>query len=346
MALTLSAWAGDQEVAKFLFAKGETALRAKQYADAEGYFRRALEEHTPFPEASYGHGVTLAKLNRTQEAIAAYRACISAVSAAKKPTPKWKTASNRAMRALKKLRKDFAALDKLGKKHIRDLLTFAQKHAKANPRWARRAYETVLTIDPGNATATAKLGKLPADDSPTRNGKKKSWGKPLIKAGDLGNWDPGKTSVWHIRGSVITGASDDHEGYINWLEDTSIGGDYELRIKFRLIREHGGRRTIGFFVGDGRDTWWSIMLEGAGTMSLIRYQDGRNSSVGVKTLDAVKWTSWHTLKIEVKKEHAKLFLDDKLGLELDVERGQKFAGKFGLFIQAAKVEFKELELRK
>jgi len=129
LTLTLSAWAGDQEVAKFPFAKGETALRCKRYADAEGYLRRALEEYAPYPEASYAHGVALEKLDRSQEATAAYRACIAAVGAAEKPNPKWKTTGNRAARALKKLRREFAALDKLSEKHTKDLLSFAQKNA-------------------------------------------------------------------------------------------------------------------------------------------------------------------------------------------------------------------------
>lgn len=344
--LTLSAWAGDQEVAKFLFAKGETALRSKQYANAEGYFRRALEEYTPYPEASYGHGVTLEKLDRSQEATAAYRACIAAVGAAEKPTPKWKTAGNRAARALKKLRREFAALDKLGKKHIKDLLAFARKNSKANPRWARRAYETVLAIDPANATAKVKLGKLAPVGSSGSTGKKKAWGKPLIKPDDFGNWDPGRTTVWDIRRGVITGHSEGPEGQINWLKDTSLTGDYSLQIEFRLMADYGDRRTIGFFVGDAGDRWWSIMLEGEGTCTLMRYQDGRNTRAGAKTFGRIKWSKWHTLRIEVKKDNVKMFLDDQFALEIDVTRTQKFEGKFGLFIQAAKTEFKELELRK
>lgn len=337
--------AGDREVAEFLFSKGQKALRAKQFEEAEANFRRAIEEDSPYPEASYGLGQALEKLDRGGDACQAYRECIAAIDSLDEPSGKQKSIASRAARALKKIRREFAALDKLNKGYVRDFIALGKKHMKANPRWSRRAFEAVLALDPGNKIATSYLAKLPGGESPAK-ASGKSWGKPVIRKDSLGNWQPGASNEWSIRGTVITGDSTAQNGHINWLENAPLTGDYSVQVRFRLVRDGGERRTIGVFVSPGNNNWWSMMFEGAGDLVLIRTEGERNSSTAVRSLGRVDWEKWHTFRLHVKGEVARMEFDGKEVLEYEFNRNQQFRGQLGLFFQCAKVEYKDIEVLK
>jgi len=351
--LALSVRAGDPEVAKFLFAKGQKEVRAKRYDAAEKLFARAIAEYSPYPEALFARGQVLERLDRPHDAATAYQACMDAVNGAEKPPSKWKSASSRAGRALTKLRRKFAALDSINRGYLKKFVAFGKKHYKSNPKWSRRAFEVVLAIDPTNASAKAYLAKLPADGdaAPTGKngsgkGKGKRWGKALIEPGSLENWDPGATDTWSIRDDVITGDGVTRDGHINWLESVSLPGKFSLQVKIRIVRDGADRRTVGLFFGDGKDAWWALMIEHDDYMSLIRHERGTNTAVSSRELPKIKWSSWHTLRIEVDKENAEFFFDDKRIIEIEVPRRQRFGGMFGFFVQRVKAQFKELELRK
>ncbi|MHC4954399.1 MAG: tetratricopeptide repeat protein [Planctomycetota bacterium] len=349
--LALPAWTGDQEVAKFLFDKGKKEFRAKRYDKAEEFFRRALAEHTPYPEASYEHGQALEKLGRSQEAADAYQTCIAAVNGAEKPSAKWKGASRRAGRALTKLRKEFAALDGVNRKFVKKFSDLGKRLYKTNPKWARRAFETVLAIDPTHASAKAYMADLEkkgVTGTSTKTGAKKgkTWGKQLIRSDSLKGWDPGATDHWSIDGDVITGDAEGRSGQINWLERAPLSGQYSLRCRLRLLQDRGSRRTVGLFIGDGKDGWWAIMLETNNTMTLYRSEGSTNTAVASRSIGKKDLSTWHSLRVEVSKDTAEIFFDDKQIIEAEVRRSQPWAGMMGFFVQDGKIEFKDLELKK
>ena len=78
--------AGDRDVAELFVKKGQKAWRGKRYEEAADYYRRALDEHTPFPEAAFELGRCLEKLGRTEEAIQAYLTCQDHLREIEKPT--------------------------------------------------------------------------------------------------------------------------------------------------------------------------------------------------------------------------------------------------------------------
>jgi len=354
LVLGIPVWAGDPEVAKFLLDKGKKEARAKNYEEAESLFRRSIAEFPPNPEACYEHGQVLAKLDRGQAAMAAYNACIEAVDKEESPSSKWKSVGRRAARALSKLKKQFAGLDKINRKYLPKFLAFGKLHYKSNPRWSRRAFEAVLAIDPTNASAKAYLAKLPSEEEIAKGGgapdtaEGKGWGKPLIDKGTLKNWEPGSDATWSISGSVITADAKGPTGFINWLDQPTFHGKFALQFKFRVVRDGADRRTVGFFLGNGKDAWWALMIERDNTVVLLRYEGGRNTAVASRTLDAgIKMSSWHSLRFDIDNdEDVQISVDGKVLIEMAVPRRQKFEGQMGFFVQSAKAQFKDLELRK
>lgn len=342
----------DADVARFLFGKAQKSYRAKNYEEAEKLYRRALDELPTFSEAAYGLGQALEKLGRAQEAIRAYRRCIDICSGCAEPTSRQRTVATKAGRAITRLRRRFAALDKLNRDFIRRCLAFGKKYAKSDPAWARKALEAVLALDPANDVAKSYLAGLPADGKagpprkPPEKKPGKTWGEPLIMPDDLSAWSPGESDEWSVSGPIITGDVRGRDGKINWLDNLKVDGKYEVRFRFRVRRDGGARRTVGFFIGDGKDYWWALMLDDDDSLVLLRYANGTNTPSKERALGEFDAARWHTIRIEVDRCEAKFHLDDEKMFEVFAERRQAFEGKFAFFVQNAKVEFQDLELKR
>jgi len=135
------------------------------------------------------------------------------------------------------------------------------------------------------------------------------------------------------------------DGKINWLDNLEVKGKYEVRFRFRVRRDGGDRRTVGFFIGDGKDYWWALMLDDDDSLVLVRFSKGTNTPSKERALGDFDPARWHTIRIEVDRSEAKFLLDDNEMFEVIAPRRQAFEGKFAFFVQNAKVEFKDLELK-
>ena len=259
-ALVVVAEAGERDVALFLLKKAEKAYRTKDYEQAAAGFKRARVEFAPLPEAAWGLGRTLEKLEREAEAIAAYRLCVEDVGAAKKPSGKWKGLARRASSAIARLRRRFAELDRLNREFIDDCLRFGREHRKSDPRWARTAFETVgqevwiLKLDPTHKDARRHLDGVSKSGPPAAK-KSKARGTALIRGDDLEGWSPGIRAPWTCAKRVVTADVAGPQGHINWVDDVTFAGRYELRVRIRVVRDGGGGRTFGLLVGNGSDYW-------------------------------------------------------------------------------------------
>ena len=228
--LATGARGGDPDVAAFLVQKARKAFQAKEYGEAEDSYRRALEEHAPFPEAHYGLGETYEKTGRTREALQAYRACVREIGDAADPPRAWRSLLKRAERAVSRLQRAYADLTKLNDDFIRRSLAFAKRVETSDPAWARRACEAVLALDADNPVAKALLAKLPqggadapAPPAPPAEGgtPAERWGEPLIRGAALDEeWD-GAPEPWALADGVVTGEAFGKSGQLLWLDSRS-----------------------------------------------------------------------------------------------------------------------------
>ena len=165
-------------------------------------------------------------------------------------------------------------------------------------------------------------------------------------ADEFGAWSPGETNEWSILGPVIVGDVVGRDGKINWLDNLEVDGKYSVRFRFRIVTDRRDRRTVGFFIGDAKDYWWSIMLDEDNELVLVRFSKGKTIPARERAVGDFDPSRWHTLLVEARGRQARVFLDGKEVFEHVGEKRQEFAGKFGFFVQNAKVEFKELELKR
>jgi hypothetical protein len=345
----LAASAGDRDVADFLFKKAEKAYRAHRYEDAVKGYQRARAEFTPLPEAAFGLALGLEKLDREAEALAAYRTCVREVETAESPPSKWKSLARRAGYAIKRLRKRFADLDRLNRDFIDDCLAFAKKRREKSPRWARTALETVLRLDPANAEAKRLLKGVPALDpaatTKRETGPKKAWGEPLVRTDDLEGWSPGLCEPWSCSGGVVVADARRHDGHINWVDDRTFEGRFEIRVKVRVTDQRGDRLAFGVFLGDAKDYWHCFLIDSDDVFVMVEADRGNNRDIKSSILSGFNSRKWHTIRIVIDRIEASVYLDDERLFTHMADRRDTFDGKVGLFAQRCRVEFRELEAK-
>jgi tetratricopeptide (TPR) repeat protein len=332
---------GDPDVADLLLKKAKKAFAAKSYEEAETGFRRALEEMTPLPEARLGLAEALEKLNRPREALDTYRACVAEIENEGDPA-KWKAMKSRAQQALSRLQKRHAELSRLNEAFIRKCIDFGKKRAASDPLWARKAFEAVLLLDPGNEVAEGLLRKLPdAGAAPAPAPKKPSTKEGTLFRRDI--WDG--APEWSVESDTITGDVREPDGRLLWLDTISFEGKYTFRGRLRLTRDGGVRRAYGiFFGGDGKTRWWTVVFSDNEEIVMERFEDGPPTRIDGSFLDEFDHMKWHTLEVAVEPGSARVTLDDREVFHHDKDDRGAFDGKICLFVQNACVEWKDLEV--
>ncbi|MCK6460334.1 MAG: DUF1080 domain-containing protein [Planctomycetes bacterium] len=331
---------GDADVADLLYKKAKKAFAAKDYVEAESGFRRSLKELSPNPDARFGLAESLEKLDRPREANEEYRNCVAEIDALGAPS-RWKPLRSRAQQALARLQGRHAELEKLNEGFIRKCIDFGKKRTKSDPYWARKAYETVLLIDPGNDVAKGLLRALPlAEAEPEPQSKRPAAKRESLFRRDL--WDG--APEWSVDEDRITGEVRERDGKLFWLDKIVLEGSYRASGKFRRTWDGGARRAYGmFFAGDGRN-WWAIVFDDHENVVLEQWTRSEQRNVGSHLLSDFDHSAWHTLEIAVEPGHASVLLDGKEVLSHKEDDRSCFAGKICLFVQNARIEWKELEV--
>lgn len=344
IALTaLSVRGGDPDVADLLFKKAKKAFAAKDYKEAEAGFRRALKELSPYPDARLCLAETLEKLDRPREALEEYRTCVAEINDAAAPA-KWKSMMTRAQQAITRLQGRHAELAKLNDAFLRKCLDFGKKRAKSDAYWARKALETVLLLDPANEVARGLLKGMPAPEGeaePAPEGRKPAKGGSLFRR-DLWDGPP----EWSVNGDTIIGDMREPDGRLFWLE-LVWEGRYTVRGRVRLTRDGGPRRAYGLFLGgDGKSTWWALVFDDSGQLVLDRWTERGTDHIREFLLVDHDHAKWHVLEVAVDRGSVSVKLDDKEVIALDETERTCFDGKISLFVQNARVEWKDLEVTK
>ena len=343
--LAVTTLAGDPDVAQFLYQKGQKAYRARKYEEAEKSFRRALEEHSPLPEAQFALGQTLERLERMGEALNAYRRCRDEIAGGPAPTGRMKSLAIRADRSIKRLQKQFTELERLDRDFIHRCMSLGIRYHKTNPGAARSAYTAVLKIDPGHKQARALLEGLGKKAPAGKASKART--RDLTPPVDFAGWVPGRNEYWSVSNGLLTGKVDGPNGQINWLEGERFKGRYKVRVEFRILKG-GVKRTCGLFVGNkhAKNRWWSVMIDWNDEVAMVETSPQASTSVQGKVLRGFQPDQWHTLELDVRPGELAVELDGKQMFRHKTGDEESFDGELGVFAQDIHVLFRKLELRK
>ena len=253
----------DRESAQFNAGRGDKALAAKKWDEAEGFYRKALEEDDSYLPAHYGIGQALIGEGKSAPAVDELRRFVDGARALSPLPPDWKALLAKADKQLSALDASGAALEKITDGYTSGLNDLAQRWLVKSPELAESLLKRVLELRPANPKAIellAKMGKSPRSELVTLYGGK-----------DLGAWDGAAAPAWTIVDGEMLG--DANGGNRTMRNLRSFDGDIDVRMEVRLVEEYGdgpvcfAMRPTWNAAGDcyafgilrGRVFWWEII---------------------------------------------------------------------------------------
>lgn len=221
----------DRETAKFQAGRGDKALAAKKWDEAEAFYRKALEEDDTFALARWGIAQSLIGAGKSAAALEDLRAFVDAAKAAGAPA-EWKALQAKAERQLLEIDAAGAALQKITDDYVEGLVLLGERYAAKDPGVAERALRRALKLKPGHARAVAtlqKMGKSAASETIT-----------LFDGQTLNGWDGANPPRWQ----VIDGA------LVGFVKDAGLGarslqifeGNFDVRVEMKVLEEYPGPR--------------------------------------------------------------------------------------------------------
>jgi hypothetical protein len=338
-----AAGAGDKDIAELLYGKGEKAYRKKAYKEAVDHYRRALEEHSPYPEAAYRLGMALEKLGNGKEALEAFLLAEQQFGELEKLTRKQQRSLASARKCIARLGAGYGELKKIDDEFVKQCVALCRKHFNSSPAWAKKACETALAIDPKNKLALGFREKLGSTALPSSTG---GLFEPCIVDDRLEGWDPGVEPPFTCSGGVMTITPTDKGGHPNFVKKR-LTGEFEFRAKFRPLTWEGKLLSFALIFGHKPDgTLWSLGVDWNNEFVLVKWDSKSNQPVKTKIISEVELKRWYQIHVKVKDGKLTALLDGKVAFEYDGGNKEAFDGAFGVLSQEVKVEIKEVEVRR
>jgi len=327
----------DRETAKFLEERADKALAAKQFAEAEGLYRKALGEDPTYDPARLGLAESLLGLEKRDEAVAEFRKVAADVKAMGDKAPQgWTLVRSKAERRLEQLDAAGTELRALVDGHVSALLAVARKYAKPDPETAIKACRRALVARPDDPKVSELMTSLGASPK----------GEPvaLFDGETLDGWaDVG--SSWQVVDGAICGTIKD--GAMAARTEKWFEGDFDVRVEMKLAEDFPGPSLFALQpCSDGKEAhytfgWFDGRVRlhenfGPKVDERIAYDQPPPGECGWKKDD------WNTYEIQFRKAEVRILVN---GHQIFAEtRPSTMAGGFlGLSVQSAKALFRKIE---
>ena len=103
-----------------------------------------------------------------------------------------------------------------------------------------------------------------------------------------------------------------------------------------------------FFGSDGREPWWAVFISRTGAVSLRRCEVDADDDFIAKDADLDRFDpkAWHMFQIDIQPGDVTVTMDGRQLFEHNESSRKAFDGKFCLFVQNARVEWQDLEVKR
>jgi len=330
----------DRENAEFLGERGEKALAAKDWAGAEGHYRKALAEDPTWLPARFGLGEALLGLSRRDDAVAEFRAFTAGAKALTPLPDGWGALLQRAEKRLVQLDAAGTELRNLVDQHATALVSLSKKWAKGDPDLAVRAARRALSLRPGDAQAAQLIESL----------GQSAKGEPiaLFDGTSLSGWLEAVLPTWSAKDGAIEGSCRD-AAYI-CRSERHFDGDFDVRCEARLVQSYEGSGPVFWALDaayDGKESGYVLgVLKGA-----LWFEEERGAEESKDIVDASPSTldkpfdakEWHSLEVRLRGGRAIALVN---GQEIgSTERSIARSGGFvGLKVQNCRVQYRKIEV--
>ncbi len=299
--LAFAAVAGaDRDTAQFFTQRGDKAVQARNWTDAEQQYRRALEEDATFLPARCGLAEALLGQGQREPAIQELRQ-VETEATAQPPPPAWGAVLAKARKRLQELDSLGTELQKTVDEHVTALYGFATKWKEKDPPIAARALDLVIALRPGHEKATALLATL-------RRGSGVA-GTPLFNGKDFGDLHAGPPR-WSIEGGEMHG---DLSGEATLVRsDTLLKGNFDVTLEARvdLKTERRAMLTLGAFKEEYRKVLYGFLID---ELLVMVYEGTKEhddvyaevEKTGKSAYDPMAWNVY-TLSFDKEQMHARV----------------------------------------
>jgi tetratricopeptide (TPR) repeat protein len=336
LALLLAATAlADRETAQFSASRGDKALAAKKFDEAEGLFQKALEEDATFLPAQYGLGQALIGQGKTAPAVDALRKFVADARATPSIAAEWKALLAKAEKQLTDLDAAGAAMQKVIDGYADNLAEFGQRWMTKDAPIAEKALRRALKLHPGHAKAAELLAKMGKSAN--------SEVIELFNGKDLSTWDSANGPIWSVvDGELVVIARESAYGTRSLR---SFEGDFDVIVEARQIESLPGLAVFAVTPGwKGEYDHYSFGCEAGKVTWNDETAERKDRAVPLsatsKPFDAKEW---NTFEIRLRgNEVTALVNGEVIGHEPRPE--SRRGGFVGLFVQDAKVAFRKVRV--
>lgn len=343
---------GDATIARALLESGIGKLKDREYTAAVTLLDQALDESEEVFEAAYHKGVALERLERSREALSAYRWFVRTCTEHEEDGEVERDVlqlKKRAERKIDQLAAGELELDKLGRELVDDLLAFARKHDRKDPAIAARALRHVLAVEPGNEDAAELLEKLgfeaDADDEPAAESDAGGGSGPFSKL-PVEEW----IDFIGLR-SFPTGGTEYGDGTVT--RDSESGKivhfsaaksnveRYVLELEWRIHEVHERGWASGWVVGEDDARFIGIFAQNSSVdFVFTNKKTGARADLGGQPMAPLDMDAWHRLDVLVDGAKVEVHLDGERMIEEELATHAPLTGQIGVFHQRSRVEFR------
>jgi tetratricopeptide (TPR) repeat protein len=337
-AAAASAALADRETAEFSASRGDKALAARKFDEAESMYRRALDDDDTYLPARYGLAQALVGAGKSGPAVEELRRFVADARACAALPAEWKGSVAKAERQLADLDAAGTALRKIQSAYVEALVDLAQRWSSKDPILAERALRRALETRPDHPKAAELLAKL------GRSAKGRV--VDLFDGTSFEDWHLAVAPEWEVRDGEIVGTIQNATKYV-WSTRT-FEGDHDVRVEARLLEENTGTPFFALFAAFkseydhytlgriGGKLWWSESVA-----------EGKPRDVAIvlptqlrKPYDPKQWNSY---EIQFRGDEVKALVNgDEIGKETRPQNRK--GGSVGLVVQSAKVAFRKIQV--
>ena len=333
--------AADRAAADFFVQRGEKALRAKSWAEAQDLFRKAMDEEAAHVPALYGLGDARYGAGDRAGALEAWKQVVATTNGVAASPPAGTELVARAKGRVADLEASDAAFAALLDRQVEALLALASRWTEKDPDVAVKALRDALKLRPGHAAATEALRGLGGTGTD-------EWTSVFDGTDMSGFLEPDPT-VWKVANGVMTG---DLNGgtYVVWTRDR-YRGDFDLRVEARVTKGYTARRVFllaGAMTGKYQATQAGVMAD----EMVIRETEGeqgndrselthREPLAGLPPSYDV--TGWTTYELQFRGTKVRFVVNGTLLAERP-RRPARVEGQAGMLLQDARVEVRRFQV--
>ena len=327
----------DEDKAQELTEEGEIALESEEPKAAVVLFRRAIEASDTWLPAYFGLGEALLEVDKTDEAVVAFRKVVRCAAAREDIPSGWERKVRRAKRKLDEHDERGKELEEAVDQTVTELLRLVEKHKTSDPDLADRALAVILALRPDHDRAGEVRDRM------ANKGARKT---AVFDGKQIDDWDGGRSKWWSVAGGAIQAKAKGVATYIRNQE--TIEGNFDVIMEAQITDASG---EVPFIALMGS---WKAEYEHSrfgmldGSIIWYEYQGEDNRERVFKTpasalRKAVKPGDWITYELRFREDKIHALIN---GREVHaLERPKHRAGGYvGILAQDCNASIRRLDV--